>query len=182
MLFLLVTIYHYEYVLRENICRCRCHSDFDSHNLVWFDFKFFGLNADSRLATDFFTQRNEPSDSTFVLEFEELGLLLAHWDELEVDNWLKLDIRRRHQSMQIQTIRLCVALCQDFDEVMEVTWLGRLELHAHFDGKASRHAADILILAVEARVLRLSEHDTTHILGNVPDRHSHFIVLIWFDI
>ena len=65
---------------------------------------------------------------------------------------------------------------------MKVTGLGSLELHAHLDGEARSHAADVLVLAVEARVARLREHDAPHVLRDVADCHGHFVVLIWLDV
>ena len=84
--------------------------------------------------------------------------------------------------MQVEPVWLSVALSQDLDEVMEVARLGRLELHGHLDGQAGCHRADVLVLAVEARVLRLGEHDAAHVLCDVPDGDGDLVVLVWLNI
>lgn len=65
---------------------------------------------------------------------------------------------------------------------MEVACLVCLKLHAHLDRESSGYATNVLVLAVEARVAWSSEHDTSHILGDVTDSHSNFVVLVWLDI
>ena len=117
-----------------------------------------------------------------VLELNDLGLLLAHWDELEVDNGLELNIGSGHQGVKVELVWLSVTFREDLDHVMEVAGVVSLELHAHFDGEAGSDATDVLVLTVEALVVWLRKHDTAHVLGDIADRHSHFIVLVWLNI
>ena len=82
----------------------------------------------------------------------------------------------------MQLVRLGVALSENLDHIVEVSRFIGLELHAHLDAKACGDAADVLVLAVEARVGRLREHDPAHVLGDVADGHSHLIVLVWLNV
>lgn len=70
-----------------------------AHDLIWLDLEIVRLNEDARLAADLLTDLNVAGEATLVLELYELGLLLAHRDELEVDHGLELDVGRRHQSV-----------------------------------------------------------------------------------
>ena len=146
------------------------------------DLELIGLNRDSGLAADFFTEADVTAHASLIFELHIFEFLLALRNELEVDHGLELDVRSRHQRMQVQLVWLRVTLRQDLNHVMEVSRLSRFKLHAHLDREPSCNAPNILILAVEARVARLGEHDATHILRNVPDGHCHLVVLVRLNV
>ena len=179
---LLIAIDDDNEILGDDIGVGGTHANLDPDYLVWSDLKVVWLDRDARFAADLLADGDMTCQAALILELDELALLLAHRDKLEVDDWLELNVRGRHEGVQVQLVWLGIALSQYFNHIVEISRLSGLELHAHLDAETGGNTANVLILAVEARVLRLREHDATHVLGDVPDSHSHFIVLIWLNI
>lgn len=82
LLLLFVTVDDDDKVLRDDICGSSSQSYFYFDDLLWRDFKVVGLNFDSWLAADFLSDGDVTCHTALVFEFNKLGLLLAHGNEL----------------------------------------------------------------------------------------------------
>ena len=163
--------------------RLLCYEpDSNSDDLIRVDAELGRLDDDAGLRFHLLLEADIAGDAALVLELNLLALLLPCWDELEVDEWLELNVRSWSESVQVELVRRVVALGMNLDHIVEVSLLVRLELHVHLDGETSGDGTGVLVLTVELGSGWLSEHDAAHVLGDVPDRNCHLVVLVRFDI
>ena len=84
--------------------------------------------------------------------------------------------------MEVELVWRAVPFGVDFDHIVEITVLIGLELHVHLDRQTCSDRSSIFVLAMELGGAWLGEVDPPHVLGDVPDGHSDFIILVRLNV
>jgi len=169
-------------VLRDRVRLLGDEANSDSDDLIWVNAELCGFDDHAGLRLHLLLEAYVAGDAALVLELNLLALLLSCWDELEVDEWLELNVRSWSEGMKVELEGRVVAFGMNLDHIVEISLLVRFKLHVHLDGEASGDGAGVLVLTVELGSGWLREVDATHVLGDVSDRNSHLVVLVWLDI